>query len=306
MLAKFHMGGANPMLPISLTSAPRGIAINGELRAAQTIRIVDLSANVRGTATFLEGTPSQNSWRGTMPIATFFGIQTMEVCYNAQGEPAATLCVPSLDVRSRLVNFDTSARQCRSQTYSRGRSVLYREILRAPLTDPDAPTSKSASSSRVPTDLSAGTACVVGGTPPRGSALLRDPWPHDVFSFDGTLAFYGGDDGGIMRTRVNDTIVVNRGDPKYYMQIVKPSNLTVGQIGSALPITVSVSDPSLTAACGPVSGLNERPGAVRNRHHRGPGQRQAHRRQREHLRNPECQRAARGRRPPTNIGRIWI
>ena len=36
----------------------------------------------------------------------------------------------------------------------------------------------------------------------------------------GTLAFYGGDDGGItlVLTDVNDTIVVDRSDPQYYMQ----------------------------------------------------------------------------------------
>ena len=50
-----------------------------------------------------------------MPNATFFGIQTMEVCYNAEGEPAATLCVPSLDVRSRLVNFDNPPGNAESQ-----------------------------------------------------------------------------------------------------------------------------------------------------------------------------------------------
>ena len=83
------------------------------------------------------------------------------------------------------------------KTYSRGRSVVYREILRAPLTDPDALLEVGIFFPG-PTDLSAGTACVVGGTPPPGSALLRDPWPHDLFSFDGTLAFYGGDDGGVI------------------------------------------------------------------------------------------------------------
>ena len=115
--------------------------------------------------------------------------------------------------------------------------------------------SKSGSSSRVPRICPLEPRAWWAARRLAGPALLRDPWPHDEFSFDGTLAFYGGDDGGISRTRINDTIVVNRGIPRDDSKIVKPSNLTVGQIGSALPITVSVSDPSVTAACGPVAGL---------------------------------------------------
>jgi hypothetical protein len=100
----------------------------------------------------------------------------------------------------------------------------------------------------------AGTPCVVGGTPRSGTALLRDPFPHDLFTLDGTLAFYGGDDGGITRTRINDTIVVDRGDAQYFAQLVKPVDETVSQIGNSVPVTVEVRSP---AGCSPVPGLND-------------------------------------------------
>jgi hypothetical protein len=253
-LARFRIAGANPML-IDLASAPRGVAVNGELRAAQTIRIVDLTANIAGTATFLEGTPSQHSWSGKLPIAASFAVQAIEVTYDPSGSTSKP-CVPSLNIRCRLQEFDSAAGNPVPKTYSRGRSVFYREILRAPLSNPDA-TFEVGIFFPGPTDLSAGTACVVGGTPPAGTALLRDPWPHEVFTFDGTLVFYGGDDGGLVRTKVNDTIVVNRADPTYYMQLIKPTLGTVGQIGSALQIAIEVRDPRPAAACATVSGLNE-------------------------------------------------
>jgi len=262
-LAKFRIKSAssNPMLPIALAGVPRGVAVNGELRAAQTIRLVNLTSNVAGTATFLAGTSSQHSWTGKLPVAASFAIQTMEVTYKANGV-VTPVCAPSLDIRCRLQNFDSStAGNPRPKTYSRGRSVFYREIVRGPnFLDPLAPPPPQIEVGVFfpgPTDQSAGTACVVGGTPPSGSALLRDPWPHDRFSFDGTLAFYGGDDGGIVRTRVNDTIVVNRADPKYYMQLIKPTLGTIAQIGSAMQVAIEVRDPSTAAACSTVSGLNQ-------------------------------------------------
>ena len=155
-----------------------------------------MTANTVGTATFLQGTPSQHSWSGKLPIAASFAVQAIEVTYDPSGS-TSTPCVPSLNIRCRLQEFDSAAGNPVPKIYSRGRSVFYREILRGPLSNPDA-TFEVGIFFPGPTDLSAGTACVVGGTPPAGTALLRDPWPHELFTFDGTLVFYGGDDGGLV------------------------------------------------------------------------------------------------------------
>ena len=63
-LVKFRIGGPNPQLSVALSGSPRGVAVNGELRVAQTVQPVQLSNTVEATATFLQGTPFQHSWKG--------------------------------------------------------------------------------------------------------------------------------------------------------------------------------------------------------------------------------------------------
>ena len=67
-LVKFRIGGANQLVVSPLSGIPRGVAVNGELRAAQVTRELNLTANVEGVATFLEP-PFQHSWKGLAPVA---------------------------------------------------------------------------------------------------------------------------------------------------------------------------------------------------------------------------------------------
>src|SRR4029078_5035592 len=140
--------------------------------------------------------------------------------------------------------------------YSRSRPVGYREIWRdAVPADPSLfPLLRIGIYFPGPTDLSAGAPCVVNGTPRSGTAILRDPWPHNLFETDLTEAFYGGDDGGIIRTKTNDSIVVDRSDAQFFLQIIKPSQGTQAQLGRSLQIAVEVRDPKNN--CNAVSGLN--------------------------------------------------
>ena len=94
-----------------------------------------------------------------------------------------------------------------------------------------------------------------GMTPEGSSAVLRDPYPHDLFSIDPSLAFYGGDDVIPIRSRGNDSIVVDRADGVNNMQIIKPVPGTIGNLGSSLPIAVEVTNP---LGCTDVSGLEWR------------------------------------------------
>ena len=249
-LAKFRMGGATTALPlIQLGSTPHGVAVNGELRAAQTVQLVNLSAGVEGGATFLQGTPFQHSWRGTVTVSALLALQAFEVAHSDSTEQpdGSGLCPPSLNVDCRLFNFPEAI----PKTYSRGRSVVYREIQRTPV--PEDALLKVGLIFPGLTDISAGDICTVGGTPGSGSALLRDPWPHDLFSLDITLVFYGGDDGVYGRTRTNDSIAVDRGNARYFLRIISPDAGTTAQRGRSLPVSVEARDP--LAGCNTVSGL---------------------------------------------------
>jgi hypothetical protein len=250
-LAKFRIGGAATALPlIQLAGMPRGVAVNGELRAAQTVQLVNLTANVEGTASFLQGTPSQHSWKGTLPVNASLAIQAFEVTFSAsvdQPDPTTQLCPPSLNVHCRLFNFGDAV----PKVYSRGRSVVVREILRAPV--PQDLIFRVGLIFPGATDISAGEECTVGGIPKSGSAFLRDPWPHDLFSLDGTLVFFGGDDGVYTRTRTNDSILVDRGDARYFLRILDPAEGTTAQSGRTMPVSLEAEDP--LAGCNPVAGL---------------------------------------------------
>jgi hypothetical protein len=253
-LVKFRATGPNPQLAISLSGTPRGVAINGELRAAQTVVPVQFSNTVEATATFLQGTPYQHSWKGlnidtVFPGTVSLAIQAIEVAHINNESPT---CGP-LNVDCRLTNFPAAT----PKTYSRGRGVVYREIWRAAVPQPPSqfPLLRIGIYFPGPTDLSAGTVCTVGGTPRSGTTILRDPWPHALFTDDLMESFYGGDDGGIIRTRTNDSIVVDRSDAQYFLRIIKPAQGTQAQLGRSMQIAVEVRDPDNN--CNFVSGLNE-------------------------------------------------
>jgi hypothetical protein len=253
-LVKFRAGGPNPQLSIGLGGTPRGVAVNGELRAAQTVQPVQFSNTVEATATFLQGTPFQHSWKGlnidtAFPGTVHLAVQAMEVTH-VNNEPPP--CGP-LNVDCRLTSFPAAT----PKTYSRGRGVVYREIWRdaVPQLPAQFPLLRIGFYFPGPTDLSAGTVCTVGGTPRSGTTVLRDPWPHAIFTDDLMEAFYGGDDGGIIRTRTNDSIVVDRGDAQYFLRIIKPAQGTQAQLGRSLQVAVEVRDPGNN--CNFVSGLNE-------------------------------------------------
>ena len=173
-------GCAQTPFSLSLTSAPRGVAVNGELRAAE-IRLLNLTAGVEGTATFLEPTDQPHSWRGTVSTATSLAIQAIEVTYEDDGLVPPAACAPSLNVRCRLQNFDSASGNPIPKPYSRGRQVFYREILRTAA--PDTTVRVTVTFPGNNTDTFAGSPCVVGITPQKASALLRDPFPHDLFSW---------------------------------------------------------------------------------------------------------------------------
>jgi len=256
-LAKFRIGGANQLVLSPLSGVPRGVAVNGELRAAQSIRILNLTHDVEGTATFLEP-PFQHSWKGTAPVDISLAVQTYEVTYDAGGA-TPQVCPPSLDVRCRLQNFDDPvAGNPVPKAYSRGRSVVYREIwLSAPSnTDPWGISFVFPSNN---TDTFAGVPCGPNVHPEEGSAVLRDIFPHgpgqNLFTIDPTVAFYGGDDVIRIRGGGNDSIAVDRADALNNMQIIKPVFGTIGNLGSSLPIAVEVTTPP---GCTGVSGLESR------------------------------------------------
>ncbi len=251
-LVKFRVSGPNPQLTIGLGGTPRGVAINGELRAAQTVQLVTVNTSADAVATFLQGTPYQHLWKGlnvdpTNTGSAQLGVQAIEVTHVNDESP----CNP-LNVDCRLVNFPAAT----PKTYSRNRGVVYREIWRGLVpADPSLfPLLRIGIYFPGPTDLSSGTACVVNGTPRSGSTILRDPWPHNLFEADLMKAFYGGDDGGIIFTKTNDSIVVDRSDAQYYLQIIKPPQNTQAQLGSSLQIAVELRDPKNN--CNAVPGLN--------------------------------------------------
>jgi len=253
-LAKFRIGGANQIVT-TVTGIPRGVAVNGELRAAPAIRILNLTANVESQpATFLEP-PFQHSWKATAPVAVSLAVETYEVTYDPNGA-VTTVCQPSLDVRCRLQDFDDPAGNPIPKAYSRGRSVVYREIWLSMPSNLD-PWGISFIFPSNDSDTSAGVPCVPGIHPESGSAVLRDPFPHgpgqNLFTIDPTVGFYGGDD--LVRTRGNDSVVVNRSDALYNMQVIKPVLGAIGQLGSSMGVSVEVRNP---LNCTDVSGLEGR------------------------------------------------
>ena len=251
-LVKFRFGGPNQLL-IGLSGFPRGVAVNGELRAAQATRVLSLQQGVEGVATFLVGTPFQSSWKAIAPENVTIAVHAYEVTYNPDGPvttfdpdgagPLPAVCAPSLDVRCRLQKFDSPLGNPVPKPYSRGRSVVYREILLSALTNPNLWTISFVFPANNTDKNHAGLPCVPGTAPESSSGVLRDPYLPDFFSLDPSLGFYGGDDVIPIRSKGNDSIVVDRADGQFNMLIIKPVLGAVGQLGSSLPIAVEVTNP---------------------------------------------------------------
>jgi hypothetical protein len=83
-----------------------------------------------------------------------------------------------------------------------------------------------------------------------------------VFSDDAMAAFYAwdSDPGGVTPPRTsNDSIVVDRDDVRYYLQLVKPTPDSQNQIGRSLQFAVVVRDPDpISGNCNTVPGLNNK------------------------------------------------
>jgi hypothetical protein len=252
-LARFRIGAQ--AVAITLTSAPRGVAINGEQRYAQTIRNLQLTGGQESPeAEFLSDLSWEHAWRGKFSESGSIAIQAIEVRpeQKPEEEPNNNICPPSLYIDCRLFHFPSAT----PKSYTHNRSVFYREILRtSALTSATAAIGIRFSPVLNTTDESAGQVCSVGGTPNKASAMVRDPWPHTLFSYDPTFVFYGGDD--VIRTRTttsNDTILVER-DALYFMRIIKPDDNSDINLGSTKQIAVEVRRPS---DCSIVTGLENR------------------------------------------------
>jgi hypothetical protein len=241
-LVKFRIGGANQLVVSPLSAIPRGVAVNGELRAAQVTRAFNLTAGNEGVAKFLEP-PFQHSWKGISPVGISIAIQAFEVIYDPSGATPDP-CLVSLDVRCRLQKFINEGANPIPKTYSRGRSVVYREILLSALTDPSLWTISFVFPANNTDRNHAGVPCVPGIVPEGSSGVLRDPYPHDFFSIDPSLAFFGGDDVIPIKSRGNDSIVVDRADG---VNNGRSSSRCPGQLAiqSSLPIAVEVTNPRL-------------------------------------------------------------
>jgi hypothetical protein len=265
LLVRYRIGNANPQASITLTSTPRGVAINGEQRYARTIRNLQLTATQESSeAEFLEGTPWEHAWRGNFSAGGSIAIQATEVRPEpkADEQPTNDICPPSLYIDCRLSLFNPfrlaipPVQSATPKTYTHNRSVFYREILRtSALASATAAIGIRFSPDLNTTDESAGQVCSVGGTPKKASAMVRDPWPHTLFSYDPTFVFYGGDD--VIRTKTsttNDTILVER-DALYFMRIIKPDDNSNINLGSVKQVAVEVRRPS---DCSLVTGLETR------------------------------------------------
>jgi hypothetical protein len=266
-LAKFRLGtGPATVLVRDLQVEPRGVAVNGELRAALAVGLVTVNTTTRQSVTFYpQNTAARVTWAGLGLGANgaTLAIQAFEVTFDAAsgGSPDVNtgLCAPSHNTRCRLL---TNFSEATPKINSRGRSVVVREILRSPPTNDNFRISVEY---RDLTGAVGGPVCTPGVVPPT-TAMARDAWDpppppsvdgagHKVFDDDAALAFYGGDDGTGTIRRTNDTIILSRTSPavKYNLRVVNPSSGTTIQVKRSLPISVEVTDPF--ANCASVPGL---------------------------------------------------
>jgi len=263
-LAKFRLGTGGTVVVEPLSLEPRGVAVNGELRFAQTLGQLTVNTTTRQSVTFYpQNTAGRFTWAGLGlgAAGATLAIQAFEVTFDAAsgGSPDVNtgLCAPSHNTRCRLLtNFSEST----PKINLRGRSAVLREILRSPPTNDNFRISVEY---RDLTGTAGGPVCMPGVVPPT-TAMARDAWDppppgggagHKVFDDDAALAFYGGDDGTGTIRKTNDTIILSRTSPavKYNLRIVNPSPGTTIQVKRSLPISVEVKDPF--ANCAAVPGL---------------------------------------------------
>jgi hypothetical protein len=253
-LARFRLGTGATIFVRDLGVEPRGLAVNGELRAAQTVVPLTLNPTTETPATFYGPNPAARfSWLGksTEGGTPSFAIQAFEVTHDTatDGPDGDTgLCAPSLNIRCRLV---TNFADATPKLISRGRSAVVREILRStPTENPN----RIAIAYRDLTTNLGGDVCKLEVVP-NTTALVRDPWEHKVFTDDAGLAVFGGDDTVYTVRKTNDNIVVDRTSPavKYNLRIVNPTPGTTIQVKRSLPISVEVTNPF--ANCAAVPGL---------------------------------------------------
>ena len=272
--AKFRISAApDALLSISnLPGVPRGLTLNGALRAAQTIRLLNIAANTATTVKFLQDAPLsyQHEFQIKLPEAASLSVQAVEA--RSDGDPAGEqpttsgdvdgICPASLDIDCRIDEFFAAT----ADDYSRNRAVFYMVTELSTLT------------SLAPIQIAvvftgsnpgSGGACVPDPLPPAppsprqsAFALLRDPFPHtnssiasgnSVFPEDITVLVYSDEVGTTGKTRVNHYVVVNRADTLYNANMVKPAPISTQQLGSTLQVAVEIRDPATN--CSVVPGL---------------------------------------------------
>lgn len=267
LIARFRTdGGSNPLQSESTGSdMPRGIAVNGELRVAQVVRLLTLEAGMPPAhpARFLQNTPYEHTWSAVSSETASVAVMAFEVwSTDAANEfpDAFGRCAPSLYVNCRFYDHFGPAPLPTAIGYSRGgRSVVHRVAELAPL--PQSPSVQVTITYPNAAPTGAGDQCAA--TP--AVALLRDPYlpttvlgqnGHDQFEQDMTNAFYDSDDGinGVPDIFFSDYVVVLRTDTLYASLLLKPAQDSNAQLGSSQPITLKVSE---LTSCQPVPGLEE-------------------------------------------------
>jgi hypothetical protein len=267
-VAKFRIASPPNALPGgSISTAPdvpRGLTLNGALRAAQTIRI--LTNITADTATFLQDAPTfQHEFQVKVPEAASLAVQAVEARSDgnpAAGEPATPsgnvegICPASLDLDCRIDEFFQAAA---ADDYSRNRAVFYMltELTTFASPNPEVQISVLFAGS----NPGSGAACVPNGPTQPAFALLWDPFPHidpslasgySVFPYDITVLVFSDEVGTVGRTG-NHYVVANRTDTLYNAEMVKPAPNSTQQLGSTLQVAVAVRDPATN--CSVVPGL---------------------------------------------------
>ena len=282
--AKFRIGSPpNALQPVisNLPTGARGLTVNGALRAAQTIRLLQqVTENNLSITTpaFNFGTDYAHTWQvkpeTTEDVSAFLSVQAVEGTSDgtpAVGETATPandpdgngICPVSLDLDCRVFEFfrQTPAPPLvkpspPAKKYSRNRAVFYNvtELQQTPVSSSVQLLIKVMRA--VYASPGPGAACVPGGPTQPASSILRDKYPHtsstragySVFTEDGTILF-----GSLIKRTFNHYIAVDRQNTLYSAFMVKPTGDQ--NIGSTLQVAVEVRDP--TTNCSVVSGLVE-------------------------------------------------
>jgi hypothetical protein len=263
LAARFALASPpNALQSISnLPATPRGLTLNGALRAAQTIRLLNVTPNTtsRTTPSFYTGTVYEHAWQvkpeTTDSSATaFLAVQAVDATSNGQSSDVPTsglegICPISLDVDCRINGFFSPATAI---ALSRNRAVFYMvtELQSTGFLPGTTPLLISLFwTATDETSPGPGAPCVPGGPTQPSVAVLRDPFPHtssatpgySVFNEDNTILFASGDGGGITRT-FNHYIAVRRQNTRYSANLVKPND-SDQTAGSTLQIAVVIKDP---------------------------------------------------------------